>query len=151
MSLQETIDQDLKKAMIQKNELVVSVLRLIKSAFHNQLIAKKKKKLSDQEALEIITSQAKKCKDSIEAFKKGNRDDLVEKEEQEFKVIEQYLPKQLSSKEINKIVQEVVDQIEDKKNFGDVMGRVMSKIKGQADGKVVTQVVKDVLASEDKE
>lgn len=151
MSLQETIDQDIKRAMIQKNGLVLSVLRLLKSAFHNQLIAKKKKKLSDQETLEVITSQAKKYKDSIEAFKKGNRDDLVEKEQQEFKIIEQYLPEQLSSKEINKIVQGIVDQTGDEKNFGAVMKQVMGKIKGQADGKVVSQVVKDALVTREGE
>ena len=147
MSLQETIDQDLKKAMIQKEELVVSVLRMFKSALHNQVTAKKKKKLSDEEALEIIVSQAKKYKDSIEAFKKGNRDDLVEKEEKELKIIKQYLPEQLSSEEINKIVQEVISQVGDEKNFGKVMGQVMGRVKGRADGKVVTQIVKESLES----
>jgi uncharacterized protein YqeY len=147
MSLQETIDQDLKGAMIQKKELVVSVLRMLKSALHNQVIAKKKKKLSDEETLGIILSQAKKCKDSIEAFKKGSRDDLVEKEEQELKIIKQYLPKQLSSKEINKIVQEVIGQVGDEKNFGKVMGQVMGRVKGRADGNVITQIVKESLES----
>lgn len=151
MSLQETIDRDLKKAMIQKDELAVSVLRMLKSALHNRIIAKKKKKLSDQETLEVISSQAKQHKDSIEAFKKGNRDDLVKKEEREFEVIKQYLPKQLSVQEIKKIVQEIIGPMGDEKDFGRVMKQVMGRVKGQADGQVVSQVVKEILASEDKE
>ena len=148
MPIRERIEQDLKEALTKKDELKVSVLRLIKSVVHNQEIAKKKKKLSDQEIQEVIFSQAKQHKDSIAAFQKGDRDDLVDKEKKELQIIEQYLPQQLSAEEIKKIVQQIVEPLGDgEKNFGQVMGQVMAQAKGQADGQLVSQIVKESLSA----
>ncbi len=146
MSLQNQIEKDLKEAMLQKKEINVSVLRMIKSAVHNQMIADKKKELPDEEIMAVIANQAKRRKESIEAFSKGGRSELVLKEQRELAIIEQYLPKQMSEEEIKKVVQEVISKIGDNPNFGTVMGQCMGRLKGQADGKLVTQVVKELLA-----
>ena len=148
MSIGEKIDSDFKEAFIKKDDLRVSVLRLIKNSIHNQEIAKKKKKLSNEEIQKIIFFEAKKHKDSIAAFQKGGRDDLLAKEKKELEIIEQYLPKQLETQEIKKIVQEIIDSASDEeKNFGQMMKQVMAKIRGQADGKIISQIVKELLSS----
>jgi len=148
MSTKGRIDQDLKKALMKKDELKVSVLRLLKSDIHNQEIAQKKKKLSDTEVQQVIFFEAKQHMDSVEAFQKGGRDDLLIKEKKELQIIEQYLPKQLSKDEIKKIVQEIIESLGNgEKNFGQVMGQVMQKVKGQADGKTVSRIVKESLSS----
>lgn len=146
MKLQERIENDLRTAMTAKDEIVVSVLRLLKNAFHNQVIAKKKE-LTEEEVVEVLLSQSKQRKDSIEAYTQGGRDDLADKEKKELQIIEQYLPEQLSDDEVKKVVQAVIDTLEDPdKNFGSVMGRTMGKLKGQADGKEVARVVKELIA-----
>lgn len=146
MSLQNDIEKDLKEAMTQKKEIEVSVLRLIKSAIHNQMIADKKKELSDEEVMAVITNQAKRRKESIEAFTKGDREELAAKERAELQIIQKYLPEQLSDEEIKKVVQDIIGQAGDNPNFGAVMGQTMAKLKGQADGNVVTKIVKAELA-----
>lgn len=145
MSLQTQIENDLKEAMTQKKEIDVSVLRMIKSAAHNQMIAEKKKELNDEELMAVITNQAKRRKESITAFNNGNRPELAAKEEAELQIIEKYLPEQLSEEEVKKVVQEVIKGMGDNPNFGAVMGQSMAKLKGQADGKIVTQIVKAEL------
>jgi uncharacterized protein YqeY len=146
MTLLEQITADLKEAMARRDELVVSVLRLIKSAVHNQEIAKMKKDkgLTAEEVLEVIATEAKKRRDSIDAFAKGGRDDLVSQETKELKIIERYLPKPLAEDELSKIIKQVIAASADK-NFGKIMGQVMSRVKGQADGTVVAKLVKAAL------
>jgi len=92
--IKEKINQDLKSAMKKGDKLKVSVLRMLNSDIHNKEI-EKKEKLNDQEVQEVIFSEIKKRKESIEQFKKGNRDDLAEKEQKELKILKQYLPEQL--------------------------------------------------------
>jgi uncharacterized protein len=147
MTTLEKINDDLKTAMSKREELMVSVLRLIKSAVHNQEIAKKKKEkgLTDEEVIQVVSSEAKKRRDSIDAFQKGGRQDLVDQEQKELAIITTYLPQQLSEEVITKIVQEVVVGSPDEKNFGKIMGQVMARVKGQADGTLVSKVVKATL------
>jgi len=146
MELQERIENDLRAAMVAKDETLVSVLRLFKNAFHNQVIAKKRK-LTEEEAIEVLLSQSKQRKDSIEAYTQGGRDDLAEKEKKELQIIGQYLPTPLSEGEIKKVVQGVIDTLETAdKNFGSVMGQVMGKLKGRVDGKEVARIVKELVA-----
>ncbi|MBU0597708.1 GatB/YqeY domain-containing protein [Patescibacteria group bacterium] len=146
MSISEKITKDLKEAMIAKEELVVSVLRLIKAAMHNKVIEIKKEKLSEDEEIKVLKTEAKKRKDSIAAFRDGGREDLMTKEEQELVIIKKYLPSELDKGQISKIVQEVISSIDEtQKNFGLVMKQVMAKTKGQADGKLVSSLVKKAL------
>jgi uncharacterized protein len=147
MTLLEKITADLKAAMTARDELTVSVLRLLKSAIQNQEIAKGKKAtgLNEEEVQQVATSEAKKRRDSIEAFTKGGRDDLASQEAKELKIIESYLPQQLSEEEIGKIVQEVVAASAGEKNFGKIMSQVMARVKGQANGTVVSRLLKEAL------
>ncbi len=148
MSLKEQINKDLKEFMQAKNELGVSVLRMIISAIRNKEISLRKGEsveLSDDQIQEVLKSEIKKRKDSIYSYKDAGRHDLAEKEEQEIDIIEKYLPEQMSDEDLTKIVKEIIDQNEDK-NFGKIMGQVMGKVKGQADGNRVSEVVKKLLS-----
>ena len=104
MSLQNKIEQDIKLAMTQKNELEVSVLRMVKSALQNKLIEIKKKELSDDEVLSVLSNQAKRRKEAAESFAKGGREEMAQKEKDELIIIEKYLPKQMTEEEIKKIL-----------------------------------------------
>lgn len=142
------INQDLKQAMIGKKELELSVLRMLISALKNkQIELKNREDMSDEQVIEVVKSEVKKRKDSIEAYKAGDRNDLVEKEEAEIKILEKYMPEQMSEAEVEKIVAEVVAGMENPSPavFGQVMGQVMAKVKGQADGAVVSTAVKKIL------
>ncbi len=151
LSLIEKINHDLKQATLNKQEIVVSVLRLLKSAIYNKEISLRKGKevsLTKNQVIEVIASEIKKCKEAIKDYQKGNRDDLVKKEKQEIKILEKYLPKQLRDKEIEKIVREVIKSVGDVsiKDMGKIMGQIMPKVKGKADGSKVSEIVKKVLS-----
>jgi len=126
-------------------------LRMVLSSLHNKEIEKKGKgqepKLTEEETIEVLMSEAKKRKESIEAYLKGNRSDLADKEKKELEIITIYLPKQLSEEEIKKIVQETIQKIgaQSEKDFGKVMGLLMKELKGKADTKLVSQIVKKSL------
>ncbi len=146
MSLLDKINDDLKTALKAKQELKVSTLRQIKTGITNTEI-KKGKTLTDEEIGEVIFSIVKSHNESIESFRKGNRHDLVEKEESEMQVLKQYLPEQLSDEEIKKIVDETIKEFGNVtvKDMGKVMGKIMPKVKGKADGNKINAIVKEVL------
>src|SRR5271157_4541325 len=110
MSLLDKINDDLKIALKLKEELKVNTLRQIKASITNTEI-KKGKTLTDEEIGEVVFSLVKSHNESIESFKKGNRPDLVTKEETEMEVLKQYMPKQLSDNEIKKIVEETIKEL----------------------------------------
>ncbi|MEX2405031.1 MAG: GatB/YqeY domain-containing protein [Candidatus Paceibacterota bacterium] len=148
--LQEKIEADLKKAMTEKDELRKSVLRNIKSEATNELVSQKRKpteQLEEDDLIQVITRLAKQRKDSIEQFRKGNRPNLAEKEEKELKILEEYLPEQLSDEELRSIVEEKKEEtgVESMADMGKLMGVVMSEVKGRADGNRVKDIVQDVL------
>src|SRR3990167_542851 len=104
--LHEQIKSGIKEAMMAKDALKLKAYRAMSVAFTNELVAKNKKPqemLTDEEALAVITKLAKQRKDSIEQFKKGNREDLVKEEEAELSILETYLPKMMSKSEVEKI------------------------------------------------
>jgi uncharacterized protein len=145
--LLEKINQDLKQAMIGKAAETLSVLRLLLAALHNKEITMRKGgevELNDEQVIETIASELKKRKDSIEAYTAGGRQDLADKEKSEMKILEKYLPEQMSDEELEKVVLDVMASGAD--NFGKVMGQVMAKVKGKADGNRVSEVVKKILA-----
>lgn len=125
----------------------VSVLRFLLSSIQNREIAKKDA-LGDDEVLEEITSAAKKRRESMEAFKEGDRMDLVEKEEAELVILQEYLPEQLSPDEIRSMVQEVVQSTGaiSASDIGKVMKELMPQVRGKADGKLVNEIVREVLS-----
>ena len=147
-AMEKKIEEGIKKAMRERDEVTLSTLRMLKSAIDNMKIKNKVKELKDGEILPIISLQIKQHMESIEQFKKGSRQDLVEKEERELAILKRYLPEQLSLDRIRAIVHEAANGIDaaDKSAFGKIMKEVMAKTQGQADGKVVSKLVNERLA-----
>ena len=145
----ETINNDLKDALKNRDMQALSVLRMIVSALNNEAIALKKKGqgLSQEEEIRVLKREVRKRKDSIEQYKKGGRGELAEKEEKELEILQKYLPEEMSQEENKKIVEGVISEMGEvlPSQFGKVMGQVMAKVKGKADGAVVSKVVKEVL------
>ena len=98
--------------------------------------------------IQVLSREAKRRRESIDAFQKGNRPDLVEREEAELALISSYLPQQLSAEEITKIARSVIEKAGagGPGDRGKVMGRLMPQVKGKADGKLVSQIVGELLA-----
>jgi len=145
--LLEKISQDLKAAMIAKNAAVLSTLRMLIAAARNKEITLRQggeAELSDEQVIEVVASEIKKRKDSIEAYAAGGRPELADKESAEIKVLEKYLPAQLSDEELEKIIKEVI--VAGATDFGRAMGQTMAKVKGKADGAKVGEMVKKLLA-----
>lgn len=149
MSLELTINENLKKAMLAKDEVGLRALRAIKAAV---LLAKTAEgasaSLSEDAEIKLLQKLVKQRKDSLEIFERQNRMDLVQKEKEELEVIEQYLPKQMSEDEIKTIVAEIVKQtgVTNLSGLGQVMGIATKQLAGKADGKVISAIVKELLA-----
>ncbi|KKR51181.1 MAG: hypothetical protein UT84_C0002G0042 [Candidatus Curtissbacteria bacterium GW2011_GWA1_40_16] len=146
MSVISQINVDLVEAQKKRDEVVVSALRMLLAAVKNAEIAKGSE-LTDDEVLEQIAKSAKQHRESIDAYEKGGRGDLVEKEKAELGVISKFLPEQMNEEEIARIVDEVISATGAKGagDLGRVMGQVMAKVKGKADGNVVSGVVRSKL------
>lgn len=146
--LEEKILNDYKDALKNKETVRSSILSFLRSQFNYVAIEKRKKSLEDDEVIAIIKKEIKKHQDSIEQFKKGNRQDLVEKETKELEILNSYLPAQLSSDEVKKVIDEVIAALgaQEPKEMGKVMKEVMAKIGSSADGKLVSDMVKERLS-----
>ncbi|HEY4503395.1 MAG TPA: GatB/YqeY domain-containing protein [Candidatus Paceibacterota bacterium] len=143
--LHEQIKSGIKEAMMAKDALKLKAYRAMSVAFTNELVAKNKKPqemLTDEEALAVITKLAKQRKDSIEQFKKGNREDLVKEEEAELSILETYLPKMMDRREVEKFAKakQAELSITDVSKKGMLMSALMKDLKGKADGSVVKEV-----------
>ena len=145
--LAEKVDSDMKDAMREKDSLKLGTLRMLKAAAKNKAIDKKVQTLGDDDFLEVIQKQVKQRKDSITEFEKAGRKDLVEKESAEMKILEGYLPKQMSPDELKTIVKSAIAAVgaSSKQDMGKVMKEVMPKVKGRADGKTINQAVMELL------
>ena len=149
MSLKQQIDNDIKKAMLEKNKDELTALRSIKSLI---LLAETEKGGADTLAGDIenklLMKAAKQRKESAEIFQKENRDDLAQKELLELSVINRYLPKQLSEEEVKAEVQKIIEQVGAKtpQDMGKVMGVATKQLAGKADGKLISELVKKLLA-----
>ncbi len=144
--LHEQVKNGIKESMLAKNALKLKAFRAMSAAFTNELVAKNKKPqemLSDEEAIVVITRMAKQRKDSIEQFKKGNRDDLVKEEQAELSILETYLPKLMDKSEVEKFARAEKEKlgITDATKKGMLMSALMKELKGKADGSVVKEVV----------
>ena len=147
MPFKEQLNADLKTAMKEKAQTRLTTIRQIRATVTNREI-ELHKELDEAEVVQVITTLVKQHKDSIEQFANGGRDDLVAKEEAELRVLEAYLPKQLSEAELRVVVQEAIRALNATsiKEMGAVMKSVMSQVQGQADGKLINQLVKQFLA-----
>lgn len=146
MSLKEQLTNDMKEAMKAHDKDRLAVIRMVRGAVRQQEIDGKKE-LGDEDVLAVISKEVKMRRDSIEEFRKGGREDLVEKTEAEIAVLMPYLPAQLSEEEIRGLVQAAVEQTgaASPKDMGKVMGVLMPKVKGRADGKTVNAIVRSML------
>ncbi|MDD3773815.1 MAG: GatB/YqeY domain-containing protein [Patescibacteria group bacterium] len=141
----EKIQNDLKTAMKKKDELTVLTLRQFIASLKNAQIAKKDE-LNETEIGSLALNEIKKRKDAIELYKQGKRSDLVEKEEKEIKILENYAPKLLDETKLGEIVEKTINELNaTPANFGKVMGQVMQQTKGKADGTIVSEIVKQKL------
>lgn len=143
MSLLETLNQDMKQAMKNKDKETLSVIRMMKASIQNELIKLGKDSLTEDEELTILSREVKQRKDSLQEFKSAGRDDLVNKVEMEISVVQKYMPEQLSQEELSKIVLQTIKEINasSKKEMGKVMSAVMPKVKGKADGSLIKDIV----------
>ena len=118
----EKLDKDMIEAMKNKEKDRLTVIRMVKAALKQEQIDHKKE-INDDLLIDVVTKQIKMRKDSITEFEKGNRKDLIEKTEEEIKVLENYLPEQLSMEEVIKIIDEIMDEVkpESSKDMGKVM------------------------------
>ena len=146
MSLRKKLQDDLKDAMRKGDATRRSTIRLLRSEIGNQEIARQAD-LEDDDVIDLLGKQAQQRRDSIEAFKQGNRQDLVDKEEAELAIILQYLPKQMPHDEITTLAQQAVEEIgaAGPQDMGKVMGRLMPQVRGKAQGKDVSAVVSELL------
>ncbi len=148
MALKDSIREALKGALKQQQRVEVATLRLLLSEIKNAEIAQQKP-ADDNKVLDVIAKEAKRRRESIEAFKAGNRSDLVAQEEAELAILMSYLPEQMSRAEIITAAQQVVDAVgaNGPNDKGKVMSQLMPQLKGKADGKEVSDIVSELLAA----
>lgn len=147
MSLKETLMQDLKNAMKEKDVIRKNTIQLVRSGVL-QIEKDKQIELDEDGVLDVIARELKKRRDSLPDFEKSGRADLVENLNKEIQVLLSYLPKQLDEEEIRKIVSDTISEIgaSSMKEMGRVMAALTPKVKGRADNKIVSGVVKELLA-----
>ena len=148
MKIEEKISFDMINAMKEKNKIKVSTLRGLKSKIKEKSI-EKNASLDEKEILKIIKSAEKQRIDSAIQFKKGNREDLEKIELEELKIIQEYLPKQLSRSELYIEIDKVVKtlHVNSSKDIGKVMAELMKKLSGKADGKLLQELVREKLGN----
>ncbi len=148
MSFQERLDAELKEALKARNELKVSVVRLIKASLKNKSI-EKGGTLADEDVLSVLSTLAKQRKESIDQFTLGGRTDLADRERKELAIVLDYLPKQLSSEELDVVIRAAIAECgaTTAQDLGKVMKIVIQKTRGSADGKMVNQRVRELLAA----
>lgn len=148
MSLKAKINDDLLAAMKAKEETKVSALRMLKAAIMKfEVSGEKKKEASDENVLQLIGKEVKQRKDSIDAYKKGGRDDLAAKEIAEMQILQDYLPVQMTEEELKTVIKQTISQTGavSKSDFGKIMGAVMAQVKGKTDGQTVSKLVGQLL------
>ncbi len=147
MSLQQKLDSDIKDAMRSRDRVRLDAIRGIKAAVMNAEV-QANATLTDAQVEEIIARQVRQRRESIEMFTRGNRPDLVTKEQTELAVLLTYLPQQLSADEVRALVRQAAADVGARgpADKGKVMGKLMPQVKGKAEGKMVNEVVTQVLA-----
>lgn len=150
MSLQQKINDDLKQALIAKDELKLSTLRLLKSDIQYELTKTGATSITDEQVSNLIKSNQKKRKEAASEYRKANRMDLAEKEESEEKILATYLPASMPESEIKLVVEKIIQELNAKSpnDAGKVIGKVMQELKGKnAEGSIVSNLVKTLLSN----
>ena len=147
MALKEQLDADLRSAMKDRDQLKVSVVRMLKSAIKYREI-ELSKSLDDAGVQAVIASEVKRRRDSVEQYRQGGRDDLASKEEAEIALLQRYQPAQLSEVELAKLVDAAIARVgaQGPKDMGKGMKELLPEVQGRAEGKKVSDLVKQQLA-----
>jgi len=146
VGLKERLNSDLKQSMRGGNKMRRSVIRLVLAAVQNAEIARKAA-LEDSDILGIIAKEARQHQESIEAFRQGNRQDLVAQEEAELAILQEYLPRQMTRDEIITEARRVIEEVgaQGPSDKSKVMPKLIAKLKGKADGREINAVVTELL------
>lgn len=154
MQLKDKIQSDMKEAMKAGNATKRLVLSLLQSAIKNRELQKRAKsgkaeELNDEEIMDVISSEAKKRKESIESYEKAGREELAQKERDELNILMEYMPEQMSEDEIRAEAKKAIAETgaKDIKEMGKVLAALMPKLKGKADGQTVSRIVKEELST----
>ncbi len=147
MGFKENIEADLKKALKEHDAVRVSTVRMLLSAIKYKEI-EKTRPLSDEEFYGVVKTLMKQHSESIDSFRKGGRQDLVDKEEKELLILQEFAPAQMTPEELSREVEEAIRQLEAKtpKDMGKVMKFLMEKHAARIDGKVLSDMVRQRLA-----
>lgn len=147
MNIIKQLEDDLKQSQIEQEKLKTETLRLLKNALNNYQI-EVGHELSPSEMLEVLKKEAKKRRDSIEAYSKGNREDLAKIEKAELDIIDNYLPEQMDEGSVALLVDKVISDTgaKDISSAGQVIGRTMKESNGNADGALVSRIVREKLS-----
>jgi len=145
--VQQKLQDDLKHALKSGDKIRLAVLRMALTGVKNAEI-EQRNSLSEGEVLAVIAKEAKRRKESIEAFEKGNRQDLVAQEKAELAILQEYLPQQMSRDEITVEARKVITETgaNSQKDKGKVMSKLVNQLKGKADGQQISEVVSELLA-----
>lgn len=145
-SIRETLQNDWKNALKQKDKFKANVISMVKASI---LLVEKSgvEEVNDAKVIDILAKEVKQRRDSLVEFEKGNRQDLVDETKAEIEILLQYLPQQLTEEEIRKIVIESAEKLGTSsiKDMGKLMSAIKPQVQGRADGKVVSQIVKEYL------
>ena len=148
MSKIDDLQKEMIEAMKAKDTLKLNVLKMVKGAIQLEKI-NNGRELNDELFIDVVVKQIKERSESIEEFKKGNRQDLVDKTQAEIDILNGYLPEQLSEEEVDKVIEEIFNEVKpsSQKDMGSVMKEATAKLKGKADMKMVSTKIKDKLSS----
>ena len=146
--LKQKLSDDLKQAMRSGDTIKRGAIRMLMAAINNAEIARQAK-LEDSDIFGVIAKEVRQRRESIEAFKQGNRQDLVDKEEAELAILQEYLPQQMTREEVVEAARKVIAEVgaEGLGDKGKVMPVLMAQLKGQADGREINEVVGELLSS----
>lgn len=148
MNFEQTINEEMKAAMKSGDKLRLETIRSIRAGILEFQKSGIDREMNEQDAQKILLSGAKKRKDAIEMYAQANRQDLADKEAAELKIIEEFLPKQMTEEEITEFVTNFIAEVgaEGMQHLGKVMGPAMKQLTGKADGNTVQRIVKELLS-----
>lgn len=143
----ERLQTELMAAMKAGESVRVETIRMLLAALKNMAIDAPNHLLSEADEIAVLSREAKRRIESIDVFKKGNRNDLAEKEKNQLEIIKNYLPVQADDSEIEAVIKSCVTELGETANFGAVMKMAMTKLAGKADGNKVSAMVKQILTT----
>jgi len=155
MTIEERLAADMKEALRAKDSLRLNCIRMLRSRLQERLVAARTAEernpvLTDEQVLEVIGTYAKQRRDSIEAYRRGGRDELADHEQAELAIVSSYLPEQLTPEALGELVREAIAETgaSSPKDMGAVMKALMPRVQGRADGKQLSALVRQLLSGD---